>query len=89
MSGDALVVILILVLGCAALVFGVLYVIARAFGEVGKGFFAVLRGPRGDRRPRPRVRVCSRERCRKTEVRDGRYCSQCGAPLNEGYPDRK
>ena len=89
MTGDALVIILILVLGIAALLFGLLYVIARAFGEVGKGFFAVLRGPRDGRGQRPRVRVCSREQCGKTEVREGRYCSQCGAPLIDGPPDRK
>ena len=87
MSGDPFVIVLILVLGCAAFIFGIIYLIGRLFGAAGRGLMWVFRGGRG--RPSagtprgPKMLICSREQCRKVELREGRFCGQCGAPLVE------
>ncbi len=85
MYGDPVVVILVMIIGCAALIFGVLYFLGRAAGTIGRGFLAILgigrsnvaeSGLNGND-----TVVCSNEKCRKIECRDARYCSQCGSPL--------
>lgn len=87
MHGDALVVVLVLVFGCAAFFFGLLYMLCRIVAWFGRGVANVFRPAsrlaRGGSTPRrSAVRVCPRERCRRVEYRrDARYCSQCGAPL--------
>ena len=84
MQGDVLLLVLFLVLGCAACIFGVLYLICRLFARVGRGVAGVFKpcGPAG--MPKrlmkgPRRRVCPNVQCRKNEYRrEAVYCSQCG-----------
>ena len=87
MSADPLILVLVLVVGCAALLFAVFYVLGRVIGVVGKGVTTLFVGrpAKGQAALAPggRELVCSREKCRKIELRNGRYCSQCGAPLVE------
>lgn len=86
MHGDLLLVVVILVFGCAAFLFGVIYLVCSVIGFVGRGVFRVL-GPRRratgppEAGHRPKTLVCPRAHCRKVEHRDASYCSQCGAPL--------
>ena len=86
MHADVVVLILILVLGCAAFLFAVLYVIGRFVGGIWQGLVSIFRptrrgvsgrSPYTSRAPR----ICSRLECRKIEYRDALYCSQCGARL--------
>ena len=90
MPGDPLVVVLILIIGCAAFLFCVLYVFGRMFSIIGQGFMSMFRGGRPPSEPggfrAGQVLICSREQCRKTEYRNGRFCSQCGAPLENAPP---
>jgi hypothetical protein len=86
MHGDALLIILLLVFGCAAFFFGVIYCICQLFAWVSRGVWGVLRhrcssGPAAWPAAGSRRRVCSNERCRKLEYRKARYCSQCGTPF--------
>lgn len=87
MQGDALLLILVMVFGCAAFFFGVIYLIGRALAWCGRGFVGVFRSaPSGKQAGSDlgpgRQLVCPREECRREEDRpDARYCSQCGAPL--------
>lgn len=90
MPADLLVVFLLVLFGCVAFVLGLGYIICLAIGGAWRGLMRLLL-PHGHADPagRPdgrRVLVCSRERCRKIEYRNGRYCSRCGAPLVEGAP---
>ncbi len=85
MHGDVLLIVLVLVFGCAAFFFGILYALGRAVAWVGRGVWGVCRpgsppvGPRG-----LGVRFCPRTECRRVERRrDARYCSQCGQRLPE------
>jgi len=86
MHVDLVVIGLVLVLGCAAFFFGVVYVLCRFLGAVGRGMltmFGVKTRVSGDYPPlsrRGRL-ICPQERCRKTEHRAARFCSQCGARL--------
>ncbi len=83
MHADVVVFILVLLVGCAALLFGVLYLIVRALGGVGRGVLSMF-GPSGASGRTMRGRralVCPRPQCRKVEYRDARYCSQCGERL--------
>ncbi len=86
MQGDALLIILLLVFGCAAFFFGVIYCICQLFAWVSRGVWGVFR-PRcsSDSAARPaagsRRRVCPNKRCRKLEYRQARYCSPCGTPF--------
>lgn len=94
MHGDALVIVLLLVFGCAAFLFGVIYLLLKLLAALGRGVAGVFRRPSsgnglGEARVCSRVRVCPRERCRKVEYRDARYCSQCGTPLVVAPPAGK
>ena len=90
MHGDVALFLLLLVLGCAAFFFGVVYLIGRAIAWVAGGLLSLFGGGRraccdrarrtGD--PRSQGRVCPRGDCRRVEYRIGaRYCSQCGERL--------
>ncbi len=86
MHGDVLVVILLLVFGWAAFLFGVIYVLCKLTGWIGRGLRDVFRpSPRGETKRRsvsgPRPLVCPDLQCQKVEHRDAQYCSQCGARL--------
>ena len=87
MHGDLLLVALILVFGCAAFLFGLMYVIWCVVGAVGRGMWGLVRpwrriGTEERVRTLGRPVFCPRLNCRKVEYRSARFCSQCGAPLN-------
>ncbi len=85
-GGDVLLVVLLLVFGCAAFFFGVICVFCHLFAWMGRGVAGIFR-PHGSvgASARPglgsRRRKCPNERCRRIEYRDAHYCSQCGTPL--------
>ena len=87
MHGDALIIVLVLIFGCAAFFFGLIYAACRLIAWMAGGLWGVFRpkGRRGAVASPVRggsARSCSRDRCRKVEYRrEARYCSQCGAPL--------
>ena len=87
MSGDALLLVLVMIFGCAAFLFGVIYLVFRALGWMGHGFVGLLRSAPHEATPEPLdnprpLRACPRSECGRTEDRQGaRYCSQCGAGL--------
>lgn len=82
MASNALVLILVMVLGCAGFLFGVIYVVFRGFGWLGRGVAGLVRhGPHQSVDGPPRM-VGSCEACGHGEERPGaHYCSQCGAGL--------
>lgn len=88
MHGDALLLIFAMVFGCAAFLFGIIYLICRMLGWVGRGFAGIFRpgtavAKRGEASGGQSGRICQREECRNVESRlDARYCSRCGAPLD-------
>lgn len=86
MHGDLLLLVLMLVFGCAAFLFGLVYVVWCVVGTVGRGMWSLLRPWRPVRTERARTFgravYCPRLNCRKVEYRNARFCSQCGAPLN-------
>ncbi len=91
MQGEALLVVLIVVFGCAAFLFGLVYVVCAVFAAIGRGFWGLVRplgriGPVGSLRPGGRPLVCPRANCRKAEYREARFCSQCGARLERLQP---
>lgn len=88
MPGDALVALVVLIFGCAAFFFGVIYMICRAFAWVGRGLWGMAgrspltARPAGDPVRTASRNVCSRDGCRRVENRRGAsFCSRCGAPL--------
>ena len=89
MYAEPLVLVMVLVFGCAAFLFGVFYLICWFVGGLGKGFVQLLRPRRlpnaADHGPAARGpgRVCSRDLCRNIEYRRANYCSQCGMPLTD------
>jgi hypothetical protein len=92
MHADVVVLILVLVLGCAAFIFGILYVIGRLIGGIGRGVISIFRSSRPGAsaqrfNPCRKMRVCPRPECRKIENRDALYCSQCGARLTRRPTD--
>ena len=88
MHVDALVIILVLVLGCAAFIFGVISLAWQALAWVGRGALGTVRPRRGGNTPPAGMtvrggRVCPRPECRRVEKRrEARYCSQCGSPMS-------
>ncbi len=84
MPMEPLVVVILLVVGCAAFLLWVLYCLFWVFGRAGGGFMRLI--GLGPAQPPPSTTaaaatVCSNDRCQKVERRKGRYCSQCGSPL--------
>lgn len=83
MHGEVIAFLVLLTIGCAAFLYGVVWLVARCVGVVGGAFLSVLGFRR--RRPTPsnarEVRICTNPRCRRIEVRAGRYCASCGVPL--------
>jgi hypothetical protein len=90
MHGELPILVLILIFGCAAFFFGVVYLIGRAIAWLAKSLAslvgwscdsAVAPG-RPARMGAQQRRVCPRSGCHRVEYRHGaRYCSQCGARL--------
>ena len=93
MAADAvIVVVFMLVVGCAAFLFGVVYLICRLLGGVGRCMMRIVRpGPGEAAGARAStIQVCPREQCRKSEYRsDARFCSRCGTRLTGVIEDRK
>ena len=92
MPADAvIVVVFMLVVGCAAFLFGILYLIGRLISGVGRCMMRAVRPGRRQNAGTPvarrsRIQVCPREQCQKVENRrDARFCSQCGTRLT-GIP---
>lgn len=88
MYADPFMVLVVLVLGCAAFFFGVIYFFFRLISGVGRGLYRMLYPERSSnpRRHHGRlstVRVCPRPACGKREHRAANFCSQCGTPLVE------
>ena len=87
MHAEALVIVLVLIFGCAAFFFGVICLIWRAMAWVGRGVLSIVRpssggGGRAPARMAPTVRICPQEHCRRVDYRgEARYCSQCGSPM--------
>lgn len=86
MNVDLPIVLLLLVVGCAAFLFGIFYAFCRIIGAFFDGVVSFLR-PKRLRVPdsvfmmRDDQSHCPRSKCGKLERRDGLYCSQCGARL--------
>lgn len=79
MQLDILGFFLVIVLGCAAFLFSIGFVIVQAFTFMGRTLYRALFGGgwAGDQGGEGGVlRVCPR--CRKAERRPARFCSQCG-----------
>lgn len=86
MQGDFLIVLLLLVVGCAAFLFGVIYVFCQFFARIGRGLMGIIApgrsgGADGQARRCSRPLVCPNKRCSKIEYRAATFCSQCGARL--------
>ncbi|MGD2108546.1 MAG: hypothetical protein PVI86_04050 [Phycisphaerae bacterium] len=86
MNADVLLLILLVFFGCAAFLFGVIYVICQFVAWIGRGLFGIFIPRRSSSAgdpppPSRRGRMCPREGCGKIEYRAARYCSQCGMPL--------
>jgi len=86
MHGDVLLVILILIFGCAAFLFGVIYAICQFVAWIARGLFGIFiprRSAAASDSPTHgrQGRICPREGCGKVEYRNARFCSQCGRPL--------
>lgn len=94
MHADVVVILLLLVFGWVACLFGVLYVAWQAISAGWRGLtglFHLRRGVSGRSCPpttRAGALVCPRPECRKIERREARFCSQCGARLTEMPGDR-
>ncbi len=90
---DIGVMLLVLVLGCAAFFFGILYAIARLLGAVRHAILSLLwpkrRPAATSRASNGHTRLCSREQCRHAEHREAVYCSQCGALLDDAPASKK
>ena len=87
MHGDLLLILVVLVFGCAAFLFGVVYIVCSAIGVVGRTLFSIVRPPQVRRlqaanqfRAGP-PRICPQENCRKIEYRRASFCSRCGSKL--------
>ena len=83
MPFEPFVVVLVLVFGCAAFLLWILYCLGWIAGKAGGGFLRLFGGGRRFKTMQREARalICTNERCRKVEYREGRYCSQCGSPL--------
>jgi|GEM_PF-2183128 len=83
MPVEPIVVVLLLICGCAAFALWVMYCAFWVVGKAGGGVARMLGlGPKRLADAGTGVAlVCSNDRCQKMERRKGRYCSQCGSPL--------
>ncbi len=87
MPGDLLLVVAILVMGCTAFFFGIIYVLCQGVSWLWRGVTGVFRRPSDSRATsirrikRAAPLTCPRAECGKIERRPARYCSQCGTRL--------
>lgn len=85
MHGDLLVVGMVLLFGCVAFVFGVIYLTTSVFSFFWRSTIGAF-FPKASRRGFMQDafggrQVCPRPNCRKVEHRGGAFCSQCGARM--------
>ena len=88
MHADLVLVLLVIVFGCAAFLFGLVYIVGSIVGMIGRGFWSFLRPTRrlgGGCGTRMRVagggvRGCSA--CGNVDPRTARYCARCGSKLS-------
>ena len=86
MHVDLPIVLLLLVIGCAAFLFGIFYAFCRIIGAFFTGVVSLFR-PRRMRlhdvefMMRDELLHCLRPKCGRLERRNAHYCSQCGARL--------
>jgi len=90
MHGEPLLIIVVLVFGIGAFLFGVIYVVCSILSAIGRGMMGIVRPHRRTGTAEldgtlSRPLVCPRRTCRKVEHRgDARFCGQCGAELAVG-----
>lgn len=94
MHADLVLVLLVIVFGCAAFLFGLVYIVGSMVGAVGRGFWSFLRptsrwgGGCGMRLPgigRSTGRACPN--CRHVDSRAVCFCSRCGSKVDaSGVP---
>ena len=87
MVADPLLILFILVFGCAAFFLGLFYLVGQVLGFFGRGICRLLRGgspqgPSSSLSPGSAL-VCPRASCGHLERRVARYCSQCGTRLGD------
>ena len=82
MASNALVFVIVMVLGCAGFLFGVIYLVFNVFGWFSRGVVGLVRqSPSGSADGSPRT-FGSCEACGHSEKRMGaRFCSHCGTGL--------
>ena len=87
MHGDLLIVVGILILGCAAFLFGVVYAVCSAIKMVARGMFFALfprqRHSTGRQGLRRGALICPQPNCRRIEHRPAKFCARCGTALTE------
>lgn len=84
MHADIALVLLVIVFGCAAFLFGLVYIVGGIVMTVGRGIFGMFRPHR--LRSGCGVRVSGFSdatastcpKCHHIDARGGRYCSRCG-----------
>jgi hypothetical protein len=86
--GDVVVIVLLLVCGCAAFLFGAIYLVCQLFIGLGRGLMSVVtpgkqRGASTVAARPGRALACPNSHCRKIERRPAQYCSQCGTSLSD------
>ena len=83
-GGDILLVGLVLMVGCAAFIFGVIYLFFSMFAMAGRGLVALMwprrRSTVSDGTLGP-SQTCPNPKCRAVEYRAARFCGHCGTEL--------
>jgi len=88
MHGEAVIIVLLLVCGIAAFLFGVIYLVGQLLVGIGRGLMALVMPGRCQARRAGAGRrgfglICPNPRCQKVERRPAHYCSQCGTSLSD------
>lgn len=87
MHAEILIVLAILIFGCAAFLLGTFYLVCQLCSLVWRGMVGLVRPAKGDTHdswpPEESARVCPNPTCQHIEFRDARFCSACGARLVE------
>lgn len=95
MHGEVILIVFLLVFGCAALIFGVIYVVGQMLSGIGRILLRLVRPVSSLTKTGPATAspqaatvipagpvACPNPRCRKIEIRTASYCSQCGFKMN-------
>ncbi|RME37589.1 MAG: hypothetical protein D6788_09140 [Planctomycetota bacterium] len=89
MHGDVLIVGLLLVFGCVAFLFGLVYLAVQLLLGVGRAIGRLFGGrPPLAETPPPVRRVCPNRECRWAESRpEAAFCPRCGTPLRPAFDE--